>query len=492
MQEPVDRAAMIEAASRSLRQQIHRGGVRDRPRSKGSLHDGQAPNGSGNCSGQGVPEEPRAAENAQRRIRSAENQHRTVSASRDGPQTSHTVAPTPSASALDNYPLEDDVEEDSGTGYSNIEDVHKIWSQDFHQELKRPLSRKKDPSASAAAGLGAFSGPARMTDAFEQRKTRQPIPVESWGPRPPSRAGLPQKGSAADSGLGDSFVSTPSRGSGAGSSVGKPISKGGDQAPGSRPSSKVGGEQSRATSKAGKADGEQALGAKVVGGTWAAARAEPRVMSETRRGRERKAPNRDRGSPEVGYATDLGVFGCGTRAPNQQLTKSLSGVFDHHSNQFRGPNNTPLRNHVSGLTESWADASGALEVSGCALGDHAAGAWPGSPAQSCGGSPPTRKGARHSSLTEPMQMEDVEADQASLHASFRRGSDMAMTPQVIVTRSHHQSGHHQSQGPRGVHQSRSQVRRGTEQRVARERERAERSMPFSTSLDVDFLSLFAS
>merc|ERR1719313_1759164 len=55
-------------------------------------------------------------------------------------------------------------------------------------ELKRPMSRKKVPSASAAAGLGACAfGVGKVTDAFEQRKTRQPIPVESWGPRPPSR-----------------------------------------------------------------------------------------------------------------------------------------------------------------------------------------------------------------------------------------------------------------------------------------------------------------
>merc|ERR1719253_2264478 len=57
------------------------------------------------------------------------------------------------------------------------------------EPLRRPSSRKKDPSASAAAGLGAFSSPVKLTDAFEQRKTRQPIPVESWGPRPPSRGG---------------------------------------------------------------------------------------------------------------------------------------------------------------------------------------------------------------------------------------------------------------------------------------------------------------
>merc|ERR1719313_1661815 len=60
-------------------------------------------------------------------------------------------------------------------------------------DLKRPLSRKKDPSASASAGLGAFSSPQPMTGAFEQNKKRQPIPVESWGPRPPSRKGLPPK-----------------------------------------------------------------------------------------------------------------------------------------------------------------------------------------------------------------------------------------------------------------------------------------------------------
>mmetsp|Transcript_57715 Transcript_57715/g.102411 ORF Transcript_57715/g.102411 Transcript_57715/m.102411 type:complete len:492 (-) Transcript_57715:80-1555(-) len=491
MQEPVDRAAMIEAASRSLRQQMNRGGVRDRPRSKGSLHDGngtapsQSPvnQGAESWPAQGFPvDEPRSAENAQRRIRSAENQHRSVtSASRDGPQLS--VQPTASTSALDNYSLEDEVEEDAGQA-GPIDDVPKnIFPSDFHQELKRPLSRKKDPSASAAAGLGAFAGPARMTDAFEQRKTRQPIPVESWGPRPPSRAGLPQKGSNnLDTGLSDpldptKLIGTPSRASGS-ASVGRPSSKVGNETPGgSRPSSKIGGEQ--------------ALGSKVVGGTWASARAEPRVHSETRRGRERKPPNRDRASPEVGYAADLGVFGCGTRAPNQQLTKSLSGVFDHHSSQFRGaPATAPSRAAHS----TWADApSGDLEVSGCGLRDATAPSpWPGSPSQSHAGSPPTRKGARHSfgadAVASQIAVEDVEADPDphGLHSNFRRGGDMP--PQVIVTRSNQT----QSRGQVRRSERTDQVRRSERTEQRRVSERGERNMPFSTSLDNDFLSLFAS
>merc|ERR1719401_429354 len=129
-----------------------------------------------------------------------------------------------------------------------------------------------------------------------------------------------------------------------------------------------------------KVGGDQAFGSKVVGGTWAAARAEPRVNSETRRGRERKAQNR--GTPEVSYATaDLGVFGCGTReassrTPNQQLAKSFSGVFDHHSAQFRDPKG-PAR-QAAGHTGAWAShvdanalgsALSALEVSGCGISD---------------------------------------------------------------------------------------------------------------------------
>lgn len=461
----MDRAAMIEAASRSLRQQMNNGAARDKPCSKNSFPDGALGTlSSGSAGWQGMPaDEPRSAENAQRRIRSAENQHRMVSAGRDVPPMSSTVVSTPSTSALDNYPLEDDVDDDPAASTTPREDgVTRMFPTDFHQELKRPSSRKKDPSASAAAGLGAFAGPSSMTDAFEQRKLRQPIPVESWGPRPPSRGGMPQKASAPlDAGLGDVLLSTPSRASGSGSSVRRPSSKVGEQAPGSRPSSKVGGEQALGSSN-------------VTGGTWAAARADPRVYSETRRGRERKAANRDRGSPEVGYAaaTDLGIFGCGTRAPNQQLTKSLSGVFDHHTNQFRGPAAVPSR--ASGHGSTWADEPGALEVSGCGLGDTATGAWPGSPAQSCGGSPPTRKGARHHSLAEPVCVQDVE--EHGMH--FRRGD--ATNPQVIVTRSRDQAEQHPRRG---------QVRRSTEQRVPSKREP---HIQFSTSLDVDFLSLFAS
>ena len=55
-------------------------------------------------------------------------------------------------------------------------------------------SQRLDPRSADGRAAGPWSqhpSRPRMTDAFEQRKTRQPIPVESWGPRPPSRAGLP-------------------------------------------------------------------------------------------------------------------------------------------------------------------------------------------------------------------------------------------------------------------------------------------------------------
>jgi len=454
---------MIEAASRSLRQQMNRSVQRPAAASKGNPSDGAA------------VDEPRSAENAQRRIRSAENQHRSISAQEAPQSTVGTVAPTPSTSALDNYTLEDDVEEDA-TGSSNLDDVPRV-PHDFPQELKRPASRKKDPSASAAAGLGAFAGPSRMTDAFEQRKTRQPIPVESWGPRPPSRAGLPQKASTTmDASLGDGFVSTPCRGGGSSSSVGRASKEREPSQGGSRPSSKMAtGEQARSGSKTSN---EQAFGAKVVGGTWAAARVEPRAVqrplaNEARnRGRERRATTQTRGTPEVG-AADLGVFGRG-----QPMAKSLSGVLD--SGQFRGASTPGSR--AASRPEALADPL-ALGVSGCGLGDAGPGAWPSSP-QSCSGTPPTRRGRYQSA--EPMQMEDVEGplalapgpaavEEHGLHPGFRRTD--AAPPQVIVTRSS-QTG-----------QSRGHLRRSVDQRAMQPRDR---NMPFSTSLDVDFLSLFAS
>lgn len=445
MQEPIDRAAMIEAASRNLRQQM----ARNRPRSKGSLHDGAPPE---TC----IADESRGGEHAQRRIRSAENQNRIIStAGRDAPRLSQMMAPTPSASAMDNYPLEDDADEEMPLAAAGHDDVQKLLPQEYAQDLKRPASRKKDPSASAAAGLGAYAGPTKMSDAFEQRKTRQPIPVESWGPRPPSRAGIPQKGGSPtlDAGLGDvdlkGSLRPSSRGSGASSSaLGAALSLGST--------------------------------AKVVGGTWAAARPEPRGTGDTRRGRgDRKTSTR--GTHEATFgAADLGIFGSG--ASNQQLTKSLSEVFDHHSSQIRESKTTPSRSPVyqpgNGASRP-ADFAGALEVSGYGLSDTSA-AWPGSPgaAPSCSGSPPTRKG-RHSGV-DAVAVEDIEAvpsDYPIHGGAFRRD---ATPPQLIVTRSTQ------------MNQSRGQVRRGTEQRLSRERDRDTNMPAFSTSLDVDFLKLFAS
>lgn len=461
VEDGLDRAAMIEAASRSLRQQM-RGALR--PASKSALHDGA--------------EEPRSAENAQRRIRSAENQHRSASSHCE--LGSSTVAPTPSTSALDNY-LEDDVEEDV-TGNSGLDDVPRV-PHDFPQELKRPASRKKDPSASAAAGLGAFSGPARMTDAFEQRKTRQPIPVESWGPRPPSRAGLPPKAAESmergNDGVLGSSTQGAVRGAAASSSSGRPMLSRGESSQGnSRPSSKMSNE-ARAKSSAEQANLQ---GSKVVGGTWASARVKPRVAarvvisggasgsapaSDARRGRERR---NTRGGPE---AADLGVFGRGQPG----LTKSLSGVLD----------TTQFRNAAPKARPVLAEPPAALEVSGCGLGD----AWPASP-QSCSGTPPTRRTDRDRRHPE-MQMEDVEVEDQVLHPNFRRGD--ATPPQVIVTRSHGtRSDGHGNPRPlrRSVDQRGSAVDPRAAGGAAVNREAPGQRMPFPTSLDVDFLSLFAS
>jgi len=231
-----------------------------------------------------------------------------------------------------------------------------------------------------------------------------------------------------------------------------------------------------------KGRGDQApLGAgppsKVVGGTWAAARADSRVHREARRGRgdSRAAA---RGSPEVNYAAaDLGIFGTGSQVPpGQRLSKSFSGVFDHHAPQL-GPRGSPWQAHASQMG-SWAShvdaaAAGALEVSGCSLaGEHQAAPWPGSPSDACG-SPPTRAGKTRAGA-DGVHVEDVETDPDLIpHGGYRRD---ATPPQVIITRS----------GQAG--KSRGTIRRSSDQRGAREREQ---NMPFNTSLDVDFLSLFA-
>lgn len=451
---PIDRAAMIEAASRSLRQQMQFGRTRDRPRSKGSNYDmhasvltgatGSDPRSNGDV----APRESRSSENAQRRIRSAENEHRvkvplalsTEGATEGATRLIEGAAASPlsqPSSALDHYPVEDESAQHPGFDHvSQFEDI------------RRPYSRKKDPSASAAAGLGAFSSPTKLTDAFEQRKTRQPIPVESWGPRPPSRGGIQSKATPLDAAPLQDDRRNPM----------------------ASPASSTRNDASMSSG---------------VGGTWAAARHVPvrqpvgrqpaGRQSAPDRGRERKA--KDRGSPE-----ELGVFGSSTTftgrsQSSQQLTHPRAFEHSHQDND-------PLTRPGSFATSSfgqgagpWASrvdmGGGALEVSGLSLADTTP-PWPSSPAGSAScGSPPTRRGSRPS---EMVCVEDAEADSdLGVHAnSYRRD---AIPAQVIITRSTQQK------------KDRTDARRSG--RDDRTRDRG-KSMPFDTGLDPDFLSLFAS
>jgi len=480
---PVDRAAMIEAASRNLRQQMGR--ARDHPRSRGnSFYDAQntAPVAATGSDAR-VSREPKAdsAENAARRIRSAENEHRIVHAQQSGAQRESGPMPSSSQppSALDYYPADAD---------PSLQPLVDGEAPDFEDLVRRPLSRKKDPAASAAAGLGASASPTKMMDAFEQRKARQPIPVESWGPRPPSRqGGLPAK----TSGLDGSFEEPRS-------------------SPGYPPSSSSHGRGSKPVTPS------------AVGGTWAAARHAP--MHETR------TPNRKaRGSPE-----DLGIYGSSAqqyaaatsstgRSPtNQQLAKALGGVmgggFSHNSPAGRPIVARPDTRESTGRPDSsarpdtsshpvrpdafvappfgqdggsWAshvDTEPApLDTGNMSFGD-APGPWPSSPAGSSCGSPPTRQGARgqasqarHSS--ENVQVEDVDNDVDLVNARRRD----ATPPRLVITRSSQQKKERGSS--RGnVEGARRAPGRGRDQR---ERDRGG-NVPFSTGLDPDFLGLFAS
>merc|ERR1719215_1832923 len=107
-----------------------------------------------------------------------------------------------------------------------------------------------------------------MSDAFEQRRTRQPIPIESWGPRPPSRAG--QKSAPWDT-EESKKLSVSSRSSSTTCVTASP-------------------------SKAAP-----------VTGTWASARPPPRSSSETRKSRDRRLWT-GAATPEVSYSVaELGV-----------------------------------------------------------------------------------------------------------------------------------------------------------------------------------------
>lgn len=456
----VDRAAMIEAASRSLRQQMQMGRARDRPRSKGSNYDthssGIDPRHSGSGGDARSTGESRrscgdpageswSSESAQRRIRSAENEHRSIREtgvrSVDNDEfEGFAVAASQSlpSSALDHYP----VEEESGPcdGFERDPDI------------RRPYSRKKDPSASAAAGLGAFSSPTKLTDAFEQKKTRQPIPVESWGPRPPSRGGIQSKATSLD---------VPEDRS-------SPIQ---------RPNSAAG--RSRAEANMSSMGMAPTQAPAQIGGTWATARHVPggrQSASVPNRGRERKASQRGAGTPE-----ELGVFGSGamlgSRSQSSQQLHKNSGPFESHSESkslTRPSAFVPgAFSQGSGPWASRADTpTGALEISGLSLADTTP-PWPSSPSASASGaSPPTRRASRNS---EMVCVEDAQADtDLGVHAnSYRRD---AVPAQVIITRSSQQK------------KERGDPRRGSDDRA---RDRGT-SMPFDTGLDPDFLSLFAS
>jgi hypothetical protein len=450
---PFDRAAMIEAASRSLRQRMAR--PRELPRSKGSARADPRPERQDRG-------EPRSAENAQRRMRSAENEHR-ASQRRLSAEKKESPA---------------DLQLEDGDTPQPFEDPVQLG------ELKRPLSRKKDPSASAAAGLGAFASPVRVTDAFEQRKTRRPIPIESWGPRPPSRHGMPTKcgpleGDRLQDSLGDASSPRPR---------GRQHDEGADR--GERGDRQVGGTWAEST----------------VGGTWAAARASAERGTERRPGGGNQTRN---GPARSATEQDLGVFGCSTGGTPAHRLSTAGGA--RGALESRGMERTGSVGGDSGGAAPWpmsrmasgmADVDpGELEVSGWGLGGgggQLGASWPLSqhtrstppalghhPANNTahhnaisglsGTSPPTRQGQRSGAHHEaPVSVEDVEEDlDLGLHVSAYRRD--ATPPQVIVTN------------------SRAKEQERTPSKRARERgSRGSRNMPFSTSLDNDFLSLFAS
>jgi len=483
--ERFDRAAMIEAASRNLRQQMAKS--RELPRSKGSPELlGSSPKAQGSARNeswhgrdrrgsaeQRGGEQQQSSETAQRRMRSAEGNHTRVPAGSQaqlhgGLQGEDALSPTAGATPggehpalVDQFPSGEIVEERSQSTTAGIESDGAVNLGD----LKRPLSRKKDPSASAAAGLGAIASPARpLTDAFEHKKARQPIPVESWGPRPPSRHGSSTKSAPLGTEAGwdeeSQMSSSSSRGRG------------------------------------GHCDGAEG-GSGISGGTWAAARDKDDVKlqgssrssaADSRRGSGGDRGERKSSSGSFRPPEDLGIFGCSAGSPTnlrsnnmQQGMNGMGSPIHRASTGSAGivewaatkdldgnpwqPQRDPGASRLSQASTADSGSFG-LEVNGCGLGG--------------GRPPPTRQGARTSGSgpTDGMgiSVEDVddELDSGLLNVSgiYRRE---ATPPQVIVTRS--------SQQAREREASKGRRERGGRQ---------QRPAPLFTSLEDDFLSLFAS
>jgi len=261
---------------------------------------------------------------------------------------------------------------------------------------------------------------------------------------------------------------------------------------------------------------------KSVGGTWASARAEPRVGSHPRLGGgggggasggathhatttatgsaaaprvtseprllrggrdQRRGPGRASPDPVHASSPDLGLCAHGyAAAPGQRLlSKNLSGVFDNHvavreaaQLASRGsPWGQQLHPSTAAPWASGAHDSGlglGLEISGCGLGDSSTSSFP-RPASESSAAPPTRQRIRH---LDGVSVEDIDGDmdhQYGPHATFLRD---ATPPTVIVTRA-------------SKDRQKRDTRRGSEQKV---REREPRNT-FNTNLDMDFLSLFA-
>jgi len=365
--------------------------------------------------------------------------------------------------------------QNAGYPHSNVEDMGSSWLGD----VKRPASRKKAPSASALAGLGSLDTPEKMMDAFEQRKTRHPIPIasESWRPRPPSRHGLPSKS-----------IERPSSRAGT-LDHGRPPSRAG---PSSRNSTghlgEVGlaAEDAKLPTTSPWSHDAMVLGRNAVprhsttlqGTALQAASEQPTpdqapatAATWAQRGRDRKVKDFRASVDLKSSATaaaapkEFGAFGShdaptGPRSPTMQqqgpagrpsqqtLTKNLSDVFDHSSEWVAPGNAHPSTSWASpAAAAAGAGPADGLEVSGFGLGTP----WTSGP-----------------NMVSVEDVVDTEFD-----VGFPRRDSTPL--QVIVTRSQAKKG-----------RSDSQVR-------ARERGQPRGGPPpkIATTLDDDFLALFA-
>jgi len=192
---PVDRCQMIEAASRHIlrRDDSARHGVGGRRKTSSSstcsLGTASTTAGSNESKDRSSRSTGGGAMGSETTTRPADQLCTSEDAAWDTSQTSQRSRANSACGSNTNM---NNIQQSSTDGSGMFFDQFASENSEDYKSMKRPPSRKKNPSQSAVAGLGAFCSPI-LTNAFEKPKTKRP-PYDSINyRRPPSRHKEPPK-----------------------------------------------------------------------------------------------------------------------------------------------------------------------------------------------------------------------------------------------------------------------------------------------------------